>query len=82
MVHRPVIFPPVMRLIEREVRKAGKNEPLSYYHAHWTRHGAPLLDELGAVIDHVEAHSTGAQARKRISRPLAASAMFERARPL
>ncbi len=30
-----------------------------YYHAHWTRRDAPLLDELGAVIDHVEAHSTG-----------------------
>ena len=46
-----------MRLIELEIRKAGNGEPLSYYHAHWTRDGAPLLDELGAVIDHVEAHS-------------------------
>jgi hypothetical protein len=54
-----VIFAPVMRLLEDEVRKAGRSEPLSYYHAHWTRDGAPLLDELGAVIDHVEAHSTG-----------------------
>jgi len=57
--NRPVIFSPVMRLIEREMRKAGRNEGLSYYHGHWTRDGAPLLDELGAVIDHVEAHSTG-----------------------
>ena len=57
--NRPVIFAPVMRLIEREVRKAETDRPLSYYHAHWTRAGAPLLDELGAVIDHVEAHSTG-----------------------
>jgi 5-methylcytosine-specific restriction endonuclease McrA len=56
---RPVIFAPVMRLIERDVRTAGKGEPLSYYHAHWTRDGAPLLDELGAVIDHIEAHSAG-----------------------
>jgi 5-methylcytosine-specific restriction endonuclease McrA len=48
-----------MRLIELEIRKAGTAAPLSYYHAHWTRDGAPLLDELGAVIDHVEAHSTG-----------------------
>lgn len=55
--NRPVIFAPVMRLIEREIRKAGNDGPLSYYHAHWTRDGAPLLDELGAVIDHVEAHS-------------------------
>jgi len=57
--NRLVIFPPVMRLIEREVRADGNNNPLSYYHLHWTRDGAPLLDELGAVIDHVEAHSTG-----------------------
>jgi class 3 adenylate cyclase/5-methylcytosine-specific restriction endonuclease McrA len=56
---RPVIFAPVMRLIERDVRTAGMAGPLSYYHAHWTRDGAPLLDELGAVIDHIEAHSTG-----------------------
>lgn len=57
--NRPVIFAPVMRLIEAKVRKAGRDEPLSYYHLHWTRAGAPLLDELGAVIDHVEAFSTG-----------------------
>jgi 5-methylcytosine-specific restriction endonuclease McrA len=57
--NRPVIFAPVLRLIEREIRKTGNGDPLSYYHAHWTRDGAPLLDELGAVIDHIEAHSTG-----------------------
>ena len=57
--NRPVIFAPIMRLIESETRKGGRHEPLSYYHAHWTRDGAPLLDELGAVIDHVDAHSTG-----------------------
>jgi 5-methylcytosine-specific restriction endonuclease McrA len=62
--NRPVIFAPVLRLIEAEVRKADRTEPLSYYHAHWTRAGAPLLDELGAVIDHVEAHSTGGSSEK------------------
>ncbi|MGO9264921.1 MAG: HNH endonuclease signature motif containing protein [Candidatus Binataceae bacterium] len=41
------------------MRKAGTTAPLAYFHAHWTRDGAPLLDELGAVIDHVEAFSTG-----------------------
>jgi HNH endonuclease len=54
-----VIFAPVMKLLEREVKDAGRAEPLSYYHIHWTRADAPLLDELGAVIDHVEAFSTG-----------------------
>lgn len=48
-----------MRLLELEVRSTGQAEPLAYYHGHWTRSGAPLLDELGAVIDHVEAFSTG-----------------------
>lgn len=62
--NRPVIFAPVMRLIEREVSAAGNGEQLSYYHAHWTRAGAPLLDELGAVIDHIEAHSTGGSSKR------------------
>jgi|SRR5271163_2895742 len=56
---RPVIFAPVMRLLEREVRTAGNGNPLVYHHAHWTRDGAPLLDLLGAVIDHIEAFSAG-----------------------
>jgi hypothetical protein len=55
--NRPVVFAPAMRLLEREVRQAGINQPLAYYHAHGTRDGAPLLDELWAVIDHVEAFS-------------------------
>jgi 5-methylcytosine-specific restriction endonuclease McrA len=42
-----------------QIRVAGKVDPLAYHHAHWTRHGAPLLDLLGAVIDHVQAFSTG-----------------------
>ncbi len=57
--NRPVIFGPVLRLLEREVRKGGRTEPLAYFHAHATRDGAPLLDELWGVIDHVEAFSTG-----------------------
>lgn len=55
---RPVIFAPVMKFLEMEARNAGRSG-LAYYHAHWTRDGAPLLDELGAVIDHAEAFSTG-----------------------
>ena len=57
--NRPVIFAPVMKFLEREVGRSGRSEPLSYYHAHWTRDGAPLLDELGAVIDHIDAFATG-----------------------
>lgn len=56
---RPVIFAPVMKYLERELRESSADGRLSYYHAHWTRDGAPLLDELGAVIDHIEAFSKG-----------------------
>jgi len=56
---KPVMFGPVMRYLEKEVRRAGHEEPLAYYHAHWTRDGAPLMDELGAVVDHVEAFASG-----------------------
>jgi len=58
---RPVIFAPVMKYLELEMRNAGYTGPLAYYHAHWTRDGSPLLDELGAVIDHVYAHSKGGE---------------------
>jgi 5-methylcytosine-specific restriction endonuclease McrA len=58
---RPVIFNPVMKYLEIEVRRAGHAEPLAYYHKNWTRGGAPLLDELGAVVDHVEAFASGGQ---------------------
>lgn len=56
---KPVIFAPVMKYLERELRNAGHGRRLAYYHAHWTRDGSPLLDELGAVIDHVSAFSAG-----------------------
>ena len=56
---KPVIFAPIMRLLEMEVRNAGNDGPLAYYHAHCTRDGAPLLDELGGVLDHVEAFVAG-----------------------
>jgi 5-methylcytosine-specific restriction endonuclease McrA len=56
---RPVIFAPVMKYLEQIVRQHGVSSPLAYYDVHWTRHNAPLLDHMGAVIDHVEAHSRG-----------------------
>jgi len=58
---KPVIFSPVMKYLELELRNSGYTGPLAYYHLHGTRNGAPLLDELCAVIDHVEAFSTGGQ---------------------
>ncbi len=56
---RPVIFSPALKLLELEVKNSGVGARLAYYHAHGTREGSPLLDELGAAIDHVEAFSLG-----------------------
>ena len=55
---RPVIFSPTFKLLESELKRAGF-ATLAYYHPHGTRRDAPLLDELGAAIDHVQAFSTG-----------------------
>lgn len=49
-----------MKYLEQLVRHSGGFAgPLAYHDARWRRDKAPLLDELGAVIDHVEAHSRG-----------------------
>jgi 5-methylcytosine-specific restriction endonuclease McrA len=55
----PVIFAPAMKHLSKLITLRGVTEPLAYYHSHWTRRDAPLLDWLGAVIDHSEAHSRG-----------------------
>jgi hypothetical protein len=51
----PVIFAPVMKYLADLVRREGYDTTLPYYHRNWRRRDAPLLDRLGAVIDHVEA---------------------------
>ncbi len=48
-----------MRYLQIEVQNAGFSDDLAYHHAHWTRQGAPLMDELGAVLDHVDAFAEG-----------------------
>ena len=56
---RPVVFAPAMKYLQRFVRDSGIAEPIAYHDGHWTRRNAPLLDQVGAVIDHVNAHSRG-----------------------
>ncbi len=56
---RPVIFAPAMRYLEQFVKRTGFVGSLAYHDARWRRDRAPLLDHLGAVIDHVEAHVRG-----------------------
>lgn len=48
-----------MRLLEIEARAGGSETPLAYSHVNWARMFSPLLDELGATLDHVQAHSSG-----------------------
>jgi 5-methylcytosine-specific restriction endonuclease McrA len=57
--NKPVIFAPAMNILQQELRPSETGDRLAYYHAHWTREGAPLLDLLGAVIDHKESLSGG-----------------------
>lgn len=89
--HRPTVFSPTFRLLQVFVEAFGHQAPLAYFHPNWRRDAAPLLDHMGAVIDHVEAFATGGEhgeanlvtacnkcnARKN-SRPAAA---YERERP-
>jgi hypothetical protein len=48
-----------MRLIEVEMRAAAPDLSVTYFHGGWSRSHAPLLDELGAVVDHVKARAAG-----------------------
>jgi hypothetical protein len=48
-----------MKLLDLELRRNGWAAPVALFQAHWSRAGAPLLDELGATVDHVEAHKLG-----------------------
>ena len=62
---RPVILPQAMKLLEKEIRQSGYTEPMALFHNNWTRDAAPLLDELGATVDHVIAHKRdGAHTRE------------------
>jgi len=55
--HRPTVFAPALKLLERFVRQAGYSHPTAYYDLRYRRDVAPMLDHLAAVIDHVKAYS-------------------------
>jgi 5-methylcytosine-specific restriction endonuclease McrA len=55
---RPVIFAPAMKYLQQHLSDAGYKD-LAYWRYAYDRHGAPLLDDLAAVLDHVTAFSVG-----------------------
>lgn len=55
---KPVIFAPALKYLQRRLDEAGFND-LAYWRLAYHRRGAPLLDELAAVLDHVNPHSAG-----------------------
>ena len=57
--HRPVVFAPALKFLEMFARERGHDGPLAYHDPRWRRDRAPLLDHLGAVVDHVEAFARG-----------------------
>ncbi len=59
LVPSAVVFAPAMRMIENLARERGHDGPLAYHDPRWRRDRSPLLDHLGAVVDHVEAFSRG-----------------------
>ncbi|MEO8360750.1 MAG: HNH endonuclease [Vicinamibacteria bacterium] len=55
----PVVFASTFRLLRELAVEAGGDPSPAYFHRNWSRRSAPLLDQLGAVVDHVEAYSKG-----------------------
>jgi 5-methylcytosine-specific restriction endonuclease McrA len=48
----PVVFAPALKYLQEDIRRRCK-VPLAYYHFNFARLYAPLLNDLAAVIDHV-----------------------------
>lgn len=57
--HRPVVFAPALKFLDQLARSLGHSGPLAYHDPRWRRDRAPLLDHLGAVVDHLDAFSKG-----------------------
>lgn len=57
--HRPTVFSPTFRLMQILVQASGHAAPLAYFHKNWRRDASPLLDHMGAVIDHIEPFGRG-----------------------
>ena len=59
LCHRPIVFHLALKYAGQFVAAHYPQAKLAYWQGNWRRDAAPLLDELGACIDHVEAFSRG-----------------------
>jgi 5-methylcytosine-specific restriction endonuclease McrA len=59
LCNRPTIFHLALKHLAGLVGNEYPNMPLAYWNPQWRRDAAPLLDELAACIDHVEALAKG-----------------------
>jgi len=57
--HRPTIFAPALKYVERLVEDNHYQRKVAYYDLRYRRDRAPLLDHLAAVIDHIQPYSKG-----------------------
>lgn len=56
---RPTVFHLALKLLGERVARSLPDIPLAYWDERWRRDQSPLLDQLAASIDHVEAFSSG-----------------------
>lgn len=59
LCRRPVVLHLALKCLRDFVALRCPGIPLAYWHGNWRRDAAPLLDELGASIDHVKAFAHG-----------------------
>jgi len=56
---RPTVFHLAIKLLGERVARLLPSVPIAYWDPRWRRDQSPLLDQLAAEIDHVEAFSSG-----------------------
>lgn len=61
LCHRPTVFPLTFKLLAEVVSAELPDVPLAMYNDNWRRDESPLLDELGACVDHVKPWSKGGE---------------------
>jgi hypothetical protein len=56
---RPVVFAMTFKPLSEVLGLELPDVPIAMYHPNWRRDKAPLLDELGATVHHIQAYAAG-----------------------